>query len=264
MTGARDGTEPATVGTARFTRCHGPDPKEPLFVEGLPGVGNVGKLACDHLADVLGAEPWFDIHSRDFPPQVMVNPDGTVRLAAARLWVAPKAADGRDVVILTGDFQPLSPAGQHDLVEGVLDRLEAAGCTQMYTLGGYGLGQSVDDPAVLGAATDTDTVERLQDLDVRFEEDEPGGGIIGASGLFLGLGMQRGMTGACLMGETSGFMVDPRAARRVLHVLEDAMGLGELQMDDLDDKARDIEAIQAHLRDAERPGGEAGDLHYIG
>ena len=39
-----------------------------------------------------------------------------------------------------------------------------------------------------------------------FKKNEPGGGIVGASGLLLGLGKLRGFQGACLMGETPGYL----------------------------------------------------------
>ena len=249
----------------RFVEHKAPAVKDAIFIEGLPGVGNVGKLAADHLADVLGAKLWYEIFSRDFPPQVTVQDDGTVRLVRACLWVAPKAADGRDVVLMTGDFQPMSPQGQYDLVEGVLDKLEAIGCKEVFTLGGYGLGASIDEPGVLGAATDKAAVKRMSKAGVRFEDDEPGAGIIGASGLFLGLGMQRGMSGGCLMGETSGFMVDPKAARALLDMLARIVGIQDLSMEHLDDKAAEIDRIATQLQEAEAAArGEGNDLHYIG
>jgi hypothetical protein len=194
-----------------------------------------------------------------------VQKDGTVRLVRAQLWVAPKAADGRDLVIMTGDYQPLTAQGQHDLVTAVLDELEKVGCKEIFTTGGYGLGTSVDEPAVLGAATDTKVVKRLQRLGVRFEEDEPGGGIIGASGLFLGLAMERGMSGACLMGETSGFLVDPKAARAVLDVLTRLVGIEGVDAGDLQDKAAELDRIASQLSEAEAAArSDRPDLHYIG
>lgn len=240
-----------------------PDLADPVFIEGLPGVGNVGKLAADQLVDALDATKWATIHSTDLPPQVMVQEDGTVRRVGITLWTA-KA--GRDLIIMTGDFQPLSPQGQHDLVVEVLDKVQATGCKELYTMGGYGLGTSIDDADVLGAATDTDTVERLKELGVRFEEDEPGGGIIGASGLFLGIAQERGMTGACLMGETSGFMVDPKAARAVLGIVAQLAGIPDLDTETLDDKAAEMDRIQGQLADADaaRTGPRGDEVHYIG
>ncbi len=249
----------------RLTVHHEPALENPVFIEGLPGVGNVGKLAADHLVDVTDAQRWITIHCTDFPPQVMVQEDGTVRRVGATLWTA-KATGGRDLVLMTGDFQPLSPEGQHEMVDAVLERLQHVGCTELYTMGGYGLGTSVDEADVLGAATDTDTVARLQSLGVRFEEDEPGGGIIGASGLFLGLGQERGMEGACLMGETSGYMVDPKAARAVLAIVAKIVDLGDLDMESLDDKAHEMDRIQSQLAEADMKAGmpRADDLQYIG
>ncbi len=247
----------------RFEEKSTPDVQAPIFVEGLPGVGNVGKLAAQHLVDALDATLWCDIFSHDFPPQVTIQENGTVRLVRNQLWAVPAEGDARPLVILTGDYQPLSSQGQFALVEGVLDRLEALGCDQMYTLGGFGLGATVEDPGVMGAATDEATVTALEKLGVSFQEDEPGGGIIGASGLFLGLGMERGHTGACLMGETSGYMVDPAAARAVLGVLEKLLGRA-IDTTDLDEKAVELDKITQQLHEAEMAAKEPSDLHYIG
>lgn len=247
----------------RFVEREAPDVKAPILVEGLPGVGNVGKLAAQHIVEALGATLWCDIFSSDFPPQVTIQEDGTVRLVRNQLWWVPAKGKAPALVVLTGDYQPLSSQGQHALVEGVLERLRPLDCTRMFTLGGYGLGTAVEEPGVLGAATDLKTVKKLEALGVTFQEDEPGGGIVGASGLFLGLGMQEGLTGACLMGETSGYMVDPAAARAVLAVLEKLLGR-TIEMEDLDEKAAEIDRITSQLHEAEAAAREPGDLHYIG
>lgn len=247
----------------RFREAHKPSLTDPVFVEGLPGVGNVGKLAAQHLVDALGAKLWCDIFSHDFPPQVTIQGDGTVRLVRNQLWTVPAKGDAPAIVILTGDYQPLSSPGQYALVEGVLERLATLGCKTMFTLGGYGLGTSIEEPDVLGAATDKAIVKRLEDLGVKFQEDEPGGGIIGASGLFLGLGMEQGMQGACLMGETSGYMVDPAAARAVLTVLEKLLGR-PIDLTDIEGKAQELDRITQQLHEAEAAAREPSDLHYIG
>lgn len=247
----------------RFVELAKPDVQAPIFVEGLPGVGNVGKLAAQHLVDSLDATLWCDIFSHDFPPQVTVQPDGTVRLVRNQLWTVPADGDAPALVIMTGDYQPLSSPGQFALVEGVLERIVPLGAKHMYTLGGYGLGASIEDPEVLGAATDLAMVEELQALGVKFQEDEPGGGIIGASGLFLGLGMEHDLRGACLMGETSGYMVDPQAAGAVLQVLGKLLGR-KIDLTDIEEKAGEIDRITQQLHDAEAAAREPGDLHYIG
>jgi len=99
---------------------------------------------------------------------------------------------------------------------------------------------------------------------VIFKENEPGGGIIGASGLLLGLGRLYGMEGVCLMGETPGYLVDPKSAKAVLTVLSKALNL-EIDMTELERKASEIEAIAQQLRSLEE-GLKRGkeDLSYIG
>lgn len=228
-------------------------PKNPILLEGLPGIGNVGKLVCDHIVK-HDAVLWKDIFSRDFPPQVMIQGDGTIQMVRAQLWHLPGE---QDYVILTGDFQPLTPDGQYDLVEKTLDLVQPK---EVYTLGGFGLGASVDEPGVMGAATDVEMVAALADHGVQFEEDEPGAGIIGASGLFLGIGQQRGIRGACLMGETSGFLPDPRSAAKVLEVLRAHLGL-DIPADNLDQEAEELKRISSQLRDGES-FGPVDDMHY--
>jgi proteasome assembly chaperone (PAC2) family protein len=41
-----------------------PEFKSPIMVEGLPGVGNVGKLAAEHLLEQVKAKKFADIYSK--------------------------------------------------------------------------------------------------------------------------------------------------------------------------------------------------------
>ena len=118
-----------------------PKLKNPILIEGLPGIGNVGKLAVEHLIDSTKATKFAELYSKDFPPQVFINTDGTVKLANNELyfWKAKKR-NQRDLIFLTGDYQSLSSNGQYELVEKILDICEEFGCKEIYTLGGYGLG----------------------------------------------------------------------------------------------------------------------------
>ena len=40
-----------------------PELKNVTFIEGLPGIGNVGKLAAEHLIDEVGAKKFMEIYS---------------------------------------------------------------------------------------------------------------------------------------------------------------------------------------------------------
>lgn len=241
-----------------------PKLKDPIFVEGLPGVGNVGKLAAEHLVDQLKAVKFAELYSKFFPPQVLVNDSGTIRLVSNALYYVSRPDSESDVIIMTGDYQGLTPDGQYELSDKTLQILKEMGVKRIYTLGGYGLGKMIDKPRVLGAATDPELVEEMKKYGVTFSKGEPGSGIVGASGLLLGLGTVYGMRSACLMGETSGYFVDPKGAQAVLEVLSKILNV-KIDLSALEDKAQQIDAITSKLRDVEPPSEpKREDLGYIG
>lgn len=246
-----------------------PSLRDPVFIEGLPGVGNVGKLAAEHLIDQLGGVKFADILSKYFPPQVMVLDDGLIKLVSNELYYVKRKGEEKDLVFLVGDYQGISPDGQYMLADRVLSIASELGVTRIFTLGGYGVGKMVEKPRVLGAATHPDLVEEMKSLGVVFSKGEPGSGIVGASGLLLGLGKRYGMRSVCLMGETSGYFVDPRAAEAVLNVLVKVLNV-RIDFEALRHKAQQIDQIAARLRDfesqqAQEPRSERPeDLGYIG
>jgi uncharacterized protein (TIGR00162 family) len=242
-----------------------PTLNDPLLIEGLPGIGNVGKLAVEHLIDTIKAKKFAELYSKDFPPQVFINSQGTIELVNNEFyyWKAQKK-NQRDLVLLTGDYQGLSSQGQYELVEKILDIAEDFGVKEMFTLGGYGLGQDVEEPQVLCAATNKNLVKKMKQYGAVFKKNEPGGGIVGASGLLLGLGKLRGIEGTCFMGETPGYLVDPKSAKAILNILVKITNL-DVNLQALERKAKEIEQIAQQLKEMESISREKGEeLRYIG
>jgi len=238
--------------------------RSPVFVEGLPGVGNVGKLAAEHLVDQLKAVKFVEMYSKYFPPQVLVSDAGTIRLVSNEMYYVQRPDRPNDLVIMTGDYQGLTPDGQYALSDRTLQVLKDLGVSRIFTLGGYGLGKMIEKPRVLGAATDAELVEEMKGYGVTFSKGEPGSGIVGASGLLLGLGQLYGMRSACLMGETSGYFVDPKGAQAVLEVLAKILGV-TIDFAELEAKAQQIDMITSKLKEVEAPAEpRREDLGYIG
>lgn len=243
-----------------------PDLKNPILIEGLPGVGHVGKLVAEHLIEELKAEKVMEVYSPHLPPQVIVLDDGTVKQVRNEIY-AYRGKD-RDLLLLVGDYQSATNEGHYDLTGVFLDLCEEFGVERIYTLGGYGTGQFVEKPQVLGAANSLELVEEMKGYGVVFQENEPGGGIVGVSGLLLGLGRLRDMDAVCLMGTTSGYLVDPKSAQEVLRVLSRALDI-EVDMLALEERAKEMERIVGKLREMEKaqmPYDTSGeeDLRYIG
>ena len=120
----------------------------------------------------------------------------------------------------------------------------------------------------MGAANRIELVEEMKQQGVVFHENEPGGGIIGVSGLLLGMGALRNIDAICLMGVTSGYLVDPKAAQEVLRILSGILGVN-VGMQALEERAKEMEKIIGKLQEMERAqtpyemGGDE-DLRYIG
>ncbi|GAB6265188.1 MAG: proteasome assembly chaperone family protein [Methanothrix sp.] len=244
------------------------DLTDPIMVEGLPGVGHVGKLVADHMVEELHAEKIIEIYSPHFPPQVMVKEDGTIKQVKNEIYARRGQNEEPDLLIIIGDYQSATNEGHYELTSIFLDIAESYKVRRIYALGGYGTGQFVDKSSVMGAATSIELVEEMKTQGVLFQENEPGGGIIGVSGLLLGLGALRGLDVICLMGVTSGYLVDPKAASEVLRVLSGILGI-EVGMHALEERAKEMEKIIGKLQEMERAQSpfEAGgdeDLRYIG
>jgi uncharacterized protein (TIGR00162 family) len=250
-----DGIETETVAAA--------DLDEPVLVEGLPGVGHVGKLVAEHVVDEAGGDLVRRVYAEHFPPQVTVGEGGRTDLACAEFHAV--ATEGRDLLVLTGDYQAQDPRGHYRLTDAFLDVAEDAGVEAVYALGGVPTGELVEEHGVVGAANEDGLVGDLEAAGVEFRDEEPAGGIVGTSGLLLGLGERRGIPAACLMGETSGYLVDPKSAQAVLGTLQDLLGF-EVDFAELEARADEMEEVMGKLQEMDDSAGVPAEdeLHYIG
>jgi len=249
-----------------------PELTDPVLIEGLPGVGHVGKLAAEHLLEEFDSQPVRRVYADEFPPQVTIGDDGVAELANAEFHAVDLAdrddsdADCSDLLVLVGDHQAQSNDGHYRLTDAFLDVAGEFGVSRAYALGGVPTGELIEDASVLGAVNDAALRDGLEDAGVEFREDEPAGGIVGVSGLLLGLGGRRGLAAACLMGETSGYLVDPKSAQAVLETLEALIGF-EVGYDSLEGRAEEMEEVIGKIQEMQNQQQgipTEDDLRYIG
>ena len=60
--------------------------KNPILIEGLPGIGNVGKVAVDFMIESLSADRIMEIQSNSFPNSVFVNEENLIDLPKIELY----------------------------------------------------------------------------------------------------------------------------------------------------------------------------------
>ncbi|MEM4633894.1 MAG: proteasome assembly chaperone family protein [Candidatus Anstonellaceae archaeon] len=212
--------------------------KNPILIEGLPGIGLVGKIAADHLIDELGAKEVAQLFSPHFPHQVIMQKNGVMRMVKNRFYHV--SGKKNDLLILVGDVQAVTSEAQYEVTGKILDYCQKKKVKLIITLGGYGTGKVPVSPKVFGIVTNKPMVEQYKKYGIVFGESR--GSIIGAAGMLLGLGKIRKMPGICLMGETHGGFVDPKSAQAVLEVLCKMLDI-KVDSRKLDEKARESEAF---------------------
>jgi uncharacterized protein len=221
-------------------RLEEPQLKEPVLVEGLPGIGLVGKIAADHMKDELKARKFAQLYSPFLPPQVNIQDDGTVKPVTMDFYYW---RGKQDIIFLLGDYQGLTPESQYQITERILDFTVEHKVKRIYTLGGLGTGSITKKPRVFGAATSAELVKELGRHNIIFKG---GGAIFGASGLLLGLSIPRGVDAVCLMGETHGQIIDAKSAEAVLKTLTEIIGVS-VDMEELGRKAKDSEEQMSQM-----------------
>ena len=241
----------------------------PILIEGLPGIGNVGKMAVEYLIEKLRAKKFAEMYSDQFPYHVFINEDSTVDLPKNEFYFAKNKK--HDLVLLTGDFQSMIPQGHYEISEAILEFVKKLGVCRMMTIGGFGVEGIPPKPKVVGAATDKELVEEFKNFGVVFESGERVGMIVGASGLLLGLGKLRGMQGVCLMGETFArpMFTDARAAQMVISILKDYFEV-QVDMADIEEKAKELNKAISKAKELEKQmlskakSSSGEELRYIG
>lgn len=229
-----------------------PKLENPQLICGLPGSGFVGKLAVDYLIEELKAVQFANIFSSSFPPQVSIQPDGTIDVMKNTLYYCKNKPN--DIILLTGDAQPVTPESEYAMAEEIIGICEKLGVTNIYTLAAYITGSFSKTPRVYGTSTSPQVVKEFSKQGI-FTMDS--GSITGMNGLMIGAGKTKGIIGVCLLGETSGYVVDAKASKAVLEVLSKMLGL-KLDMTTLNKRAQDTEHLIKTIEDqmGQRPSGE--------
>ncbi len=230
-----------------------PNLRNPSLVCGFPGSGYVGKLSIDHMIDELKAIPFANMFSSSFPPQVLIQSDGTADLMKNTLYYSKGITN--DLILLSGDAQPVTPESEYEMAEEIAKICDKLGVKTIYTLAAYITGAFSKTPKVYGTSTVSQIVQEFQKYDVSTMNS---GSITGMNGLILGVGKRKGITGICLLGETSGYVVDAKASKVVLETLVKMLDL-KLDLTGISKKAQDTEHLVKTIEEqmAQRAGGES-------
>ncbi len=196
-----------------------PKLENPVFVMGLPGFGNVGRIAAHLLIKFCDAKPFAELYSPSFPDYISVSSKGICHLPRYEFYYAPM--EKNNLVIMTGEIQPSfdDVVAHYHVCEEVLDFAESLGCHFIITMGGVPITE--DKTQVFIAATSPRLATEFMEKGAVIYSK---GRIVGGTGLTLALAKERKLDGVSLLGTTMGFKADRGAGFLVFKFLMKSLG----------------------------------------
>ncbi len=208
--------------------------KNPVLIEGLPGIANVGKIAIDFIVEQKKAKKIAEFSSFDLPHLVFIREDNLTYLPKLELYQCKGAKE--DLLFLVGDVQPNAERPCYEFCHAVLDLAAELGVMMIVTTGGIGLPKVPKNPQVYCTATDKKIIEEFTKV-AKINAHTHGvvGPVVGVTGVLVGLARERGISAIALLGETFShpMYLGMTSARAILHVLNQRFGL-KLNLKSLD------------------------------
>ena len=210
----------------------------PTMVEGLPGLGLVGKIAGDHLVSSLDLDYYAGVRCEGIPQVSVYRADSSELMPPVRLY----ANDDGSFVVLQSDV-PVSPQAAEGFAECVTSWVRENDVTPLY-VSGLPSEKEADVPDLYGVATG-DGIDLLDEAGI---VPPPEGGLVtGPTGALLSEAGEQGVTSVGLIAEASRQFPDPEAARSVLEYGVEPLADVEVDTDDLVDQAEDIREARERL-----------------
>ena len=193
--------------------------ENPVFVQGLPGFGNVGRIAAHLLIKFCEAKPFAELYSPSFPDYVSISSKGITFLPRYEFYSAP--LEKNNLIIMTGETQPSfdDVLAHYQVCSEIVDFVEKLGCHFVVTMGGVPL--TDDKTQVYVAATSSRLATEFAEKGAAIYSK---GRIVGGTGLTLAIAKERKLDGVCLLGSTTGFKADRGAGFMVFKFLMKALG----------------------------------------
>ncbi|QLC34145.1 proteasome assembly chaperone family protein [Halarchaeum sp. CBA1220] len=185
------------------------DVDEPVLVEGLPGVGLVGKIATDHLVDEFDMTYVANVDCDGLPEVAIYDEDDYTARPPVRLY----ADEERDLLALQADI-PVNRVAAAEFADSVTDWVMDLNATPLY-LSGFPT-QNEDPghvPEVFGVATG----DGASLLEAHGVDTPPEQGVVGGpTGALVNRADANDLTGVGLVVESDPQFPDPAASKQLL------------------------------------------------
>jgi len=225
------------------------DLDDPVLVEGLPGVGLVGKIATDHLVDEFDMTYVASVDCDGLPEVAVYDADEYTAQPPVRIY----ADESRDLLALQADV-PVDRTTADEFAACVTSWIRDVGATPLYLSGiPTQTDADADVPEVFGVATGGGA-EILRDHDV---EAPPERGVVGGpTGALINRADVEDVLSVGLVVESDPQFPDPAAAKRLLTEGVDPIAGVDVETDTLVEQAEQIREQRQRLAERMRQASE--------
>jgi uncharacterized protein len=210
-----------------------PSVKNPILIEGFPGIGLVGNIASQYIVNELKMTYLGAMSSRYFPPLAVLM--GGVVNMPVRIYEDAS----RSIVILTADI-PVHPLASYEIGKEIVSWAQSIGAREMICLAGITV--MSEEHRVFGAVSQPALLDRIKEKTEVFEL----GTITGITGSIMNECRIKNLPAICLLGETASAEPDPRAAIAAIETLNRIYDLN-ISTTKLAEQAEQIELQMAQL-----------------
>ncbi|MFH1106337.1 MAG: PAC2 family protein [Candidatus Micrarchaeota archaeon] len=206
--------------------------KNPVIIEGFPGVGMIGTISSSFLADKLKMKLVGYIQSSHFPPIAAIH--DFVPMSPARIY----ASEEHNLIILFSEF--MIPAEVvYALSQRIIKYAKDKNASEIYSLAG--IASQTPDSKVYGICSTKKMADKLRKFDIELVRE---GATQGVSGILIAECASEGIPAANLLVQVDLPMAPQRAAM-LLNKVKAVVGL------DVDVKQLEAEgkAIQEKIAD---------------
>ena len=192
------------------------------LLHAVPGVGNVGKLVVDSLVNKHEVKLIARIFHPDLPPHATLDSDGLLTPPCFDIH-SVKLPSNHNIVTLSSNFQPISPAGQYEVSSFFLQICKDAGVGRILILAGLSSEPGCESVHVVCPSIGDAKV--MGDMGLEVSREHPAAGIIGMTGMVSSLAPTFDQAATCVIAETVGTSVDTVAADRMVKFLDESFDL---------------------------------------
>jgi len=211
------------------------------LLHAVPGVGNVGKLVVDSIVDKHEGELIARIFHPDLPPHATLDSDGLLTPPCFDVHAVTLPSD-HNIVTLSSNFQPISPAGQYEVSSFLLQACKDAGIGRILILAGLSAEPGCESVHVVCPSIEDAKVMEIMGIGV--SREHPSAGIIGMTGMVSSLAPTFDQAATCVIAETVGTSVDTVAADRMVKFLNESFGIDlGIELDNTEETADKLRAF---------------------